>query len=161
MKKAPRAPHLLLPLMLLLCASCIASTSKDSSMLIDKIPVSQLFSPQSPISEAQYPAQQAELVKTLNDQWGGKYKVISQRIYLYPSTDGVRPSWPVVDSYISNYIATTLHGHLETTKVTSAVPVMSEVWKVGTFHTEWVAIAMIDNLPDGNALVGYFEVEKP
>jgi hypothetical protein len=64
------------------------------------------------------------------------------------------------EQHVSNYIATTVHGKLETTKVTRAVPVMSDVWKVGTLHAERMAIAMIDHLPDDNALVGYFEVEE-
>ncbi len=149
--------HLLVALTLMLCTVGIVS-AKDTRMLIDQVPpAAGVFSPQTAIGPDKYPDQQAAFKQAVEKALNGKYQVIAQHIYIYPSDKS--PSWAPLRMYIADYMGSHLNGVSYYNNIGYAENIGVEIWKVGTFRPKYFALSMTP-CPDGNSLVGYFEVEK-
>lgn len=138
----------------LLLGAAACTSAKDSSMLIDKIP---LLSTEPALSAEQFPQQQAALIQALEDHWQGAYRIRSKRFYAFKGEN----EWVVLEKRVDNHVKNDLGGKREYMK--SGRPGISGVgvWKVGLLSPERVAVAMAsDMLPDGKVLYGLFEVEK-
>jgi hypothetical protein len=133
--------------------------AKDSTMLIDKIPPLVEFSPQTPLDDSRYSAEQAQLKEVVECILHGKYKVIAQHIYLEPASNGTIMPWVALRPSVGNFIFQKLGGKTEFEYNYNAPNPAIAIWKVGFLHPERVALAMV-GLPNIGALVGYFEVEK-
>lgn len=139
----------------LLLAAAGCTSAKDSSMLIDQIP---LLTPEPALAADQFPQQQTALKQALEQHWQGEYRIRSERFYRFKD----EPKWVVLEKRVDNHVRDDLGGKREYLK--SGRPGISGVgvWKVGMLRPERVAVAMADEaLPDGSVLYGLFEVEKP
>lgn len=149
--------------MTLLCASSIAY-AKETRMLIDQVPALKgMFVPEAPMVADQYPDQQAAFKKAVETALMGKYRVTAQHLYFYPihkeaGLPPVKPGWAPLRMSISDSLGG-IHGKSVYHDLGFAPNPVLEVWKIGSFHPQYFALSMTV-LEDGNALAGYFEVEK-
>jgi hypothetical protein len=163
MKERQRLFRRIIVLTFLLCAASITS-AKETRMLIDQVPIQKgVFVPEAPMGADQHPDQQAAFKKAVEIALTGKYRVIAQHFYLYPihkqaGWPSVNPSWAPLRMSISDALGS-LHGESVYRDLGLAPNPVLEIWKVGTFHRQYFALSMT-HLENGNALVGYFEVEK-
>lgn len=141
---------------LLLCAAG-CTTAKDTTMLIDEIP---LFSAGNPIGEGQYTEQKTALIQALEQHWQGKYRVAGQRFFVYPAP----AKWVILDKFVSNHVQDKMggspeydeHGEPDIPGFTAV-----DVWKIGMLRPRYVGVTMAHQpLPDGSVLYAYLEVEK-
>lgn len=140
-------------MLLLLCAAGCTSAAEDT-MSINEIPP---FSAAQPVAAQDHAEQQAAFVDALNRQWQGKYRITGQRLFVYTAP----AKWVVLDKFVDNHVQDKLGGKREYDEQNFPGVSAAVVWKIGTFRTHRVAVAMADTaLPDGGTLFGYFEVEK-
>jgi hypothetical protein len=148
----------MIALLALMVSASSPSFAKDRAMLIDQVPPMMEYN-QTPLDDSQHQAEQAQLSEGVARALNGKYKIIGQKIYLFPLRNGISPIWVAVRPDVGNFVSQKLSGKEEFENLgTNKIPSIA-VFKVGFLHPERMALAMMD-LSEGGALIGYFEVEK-
>ncbi len=128
-------------------------------MLIDQVPIFVGFKPATPLREDQYPKAQAALVKALNEQWKGKYRIVAQRFYVFAPYDRrTFPQWVMLQDFVGNYFRDEVKGEKEYWDITPFPGPAATVWKLG--DQRFAAAEAGSALPNGGALCGYFQLEK-
>ena len=130
-------------------------------MTLDQLPTSELYRPREPIGGDSYPSEQADFVARVKAQVEalGGYRVTDQRIFVLTAIrPDIGPQWVVLRAELGNQILENFHGKEISRSVRETGPAAMSVWKLP--HGGVVAIAQSRDLSDGNALVGYFALEK-
>jgi hypothetical protein len=148
----------ILVLILLIFVSSM-TTAKDSKMLLDQIPLNPMFNPQTPLDSSQHQAEQTQLRESVDRVLKGKYRVVAQRIFLDPVDQGISPVWVTIKPDADNAIFDKFGGKTEHEYPLNTPDPAIIIWKIGFLHPQRLAMSM-STLPNGDALVGYFEVEK-
>lgn len=130
-------------------------------MSLDQLPTSELFSPRHPIGAERFPEQQADLARRVAaqvDELGG-YHIADQRMFVFTGVSPeIGPQWVVIHAELGNQIVDKLHAKEISRFTRQTGPAAMSVW---TFpNGAVIAIAQSRDLPDGNALVGYFSLTK-
>lgn len=144
----------------LLCVG-VPLSAKDAPMSLDQLPISELFNPRQPIGADRFPEQQADLVRRVAaqvDELGG-YHIVDQRMFVFTGVSPeIGPQWVVIHAELGNQITGRLHAKEISRLTRQTGPAAMSVWALPDGQV--VAIAQSRDLPDGNALVGYFALDK-
>lgn len=144
----------------LLCMGFTFST-KEATVSLDQLPTSELFKPRQPVGPDRFPEQQADLVLQVANQveaLGGVH-IVAQRMFIFT---GVRPEmapqWVVLHAELGNQLIDEFHANEISRLTRETGPAAISIWRLP--HGAMIAIAQSRDLPDGNALVGYFALEQ-
>jgi hypothetical protein len=144
----------------LLCVGASIS-AKGAPMSLDQLPTSELFNPRQPIAADCFPEQQADLVRRVAAQVNelDGYHIVDQRMFVFTGVSpAIGPQWVVIHAELGNQLVDRLHAK-EISRVTRVTgPAAMSVWSLPDGAV--IAIAQSQDLPDGNALVGYFSLAK-
>lgn len=126
---------------------------------LDQLPVSQFYSPTSPIGPESYPNEQTALVRGMKSQAEAKgYRVLDHRIFVFVGhVREISPQWVVLHADLWAQFKNSYHAKEVANYISTSEPAASAVWRLsdGCF----IAVAQSRPLPDGTALVGYFSLE--
>ena len=147
-----------LALALFLMASPLLA--KDAPISLDQLPTSEMFRPRHPVGPDQFASEQAAFVQQVATQVKElNFHLTEQRIFVYTGVSPeMGPQWVVLHAELGNQLVEQFHAKELSRSLSEGGPAAISVWKLP--HGRVVAIAESEDLPDGNALVGYFELEK-
>ena len=136
-----------------------AAFAKDIKMSVDTIPIDPLFNPKTAISQDTYKKEQDSFVHSLNDYLRGKYQLVDKRIFVYTRIkEYIPPQWILVSQNFDNSMyELNKRSEIVDNQLSANGFSALKIFKVGG---KYLAIAQSNFLPDGNALVGYFELKK-
>lgn len=129
-------------------------------MLLDLIPVSTAFEPSAPIGADVYPDEQEAFVRgaTAKARAMG-YHITGQRIFVFVGyVREIGPQWVVLHAELGNPLYDTYHAKEIDRHVSLSEPAASSIWRIRGRGV--IAVMQTHTMPDGNALVGYFALEK-
>ena len=87
------------------------------------------------------------------------YRIVDQRMFVFTGVSpAIGPQWVVIHAELGNQLIDRLHAK-EISRFTRLTdPAAMSVWTLP--HGAVIAIAQSQDLPDGNALVGYFSLAR-
>lgn len=129
-------------------------------MTLDDLPIPEAFNPRVPLGPNDYAQAQASFVAEVAGKLKGEGFIITdQRIFDFVGYDPKEgPQWVILHAEVGNALLDDFRGKQFYDHIDEKGPYHLSIWR--TSAGQVIALAQSFDLPEGNALAGYFLLEK-